>query len=139
MQASTRRTFLGCCLGAIAVAGGAAVAFPVLRYLAPRGESGKGARVTFPETEIPPEGARFFDFRGTTGVVIKTREGGLVALSAVCTHLGCVVQWEKDKQAFLCPCHAGRFSADGSVIAGPPPKPLARLPLAVENGIVTVG
>jgi len=139
MQASTRRTFLGYCLGAIALAGGAAATYPVFRYLAPQGESNSGSKVTFPETEIPPDGAKFFDFHSTTGVVVKTRAGGLMALSAVCTHLGCIVQWEKEKQDFLCPCHGGRFSADGSVLSGPPPKPLARLPLAVENGIVTIG
>ena len=70
---------------------------------------------------------------------MKTRGGALVALSAVCTHLGCIVQWEKDKQGFLCPCHAGHYTSDGTVISGPPPKPLAKLPFTVANGTITIG
>jgi nitrite reductase/ring-hydroxylating ferredoxin subunit len=50
-----------------------------------------------------------------------------VALSAVCTHLGCVVAWQDQAGEFLCPCHGGRFSADGQVLGGPPPKPLETL------------
>jgi cytochrome b6-f complex iron-sulfur subunit len=49
------------------------------------------------------------------------------------------VQWEKEKQDFLCPCHAGRFTADGVVLSGPPPRPLARLALTVANGAITIG
>jgi cytochrome b6-f complex iron-sulfur subunit len=139
MQSTTRRKFLGLCLGGLAAAGAVAGAYPVLNYLAPRTGDDTGAKVTFPETEIPRGGAKFFDFHGTTGVAIRKQSGELVALSAVCTHLGCIVQWENDKQDFLCPCHAGRFAPDGSVISGPPPKPLEKLAVSVGNGIVTVG
>jgi len=139
MQSTTRRKFLGLCLGGLAAAGAAAGAYSIFSYLAPPASDDAGAKVTFPETEIPPGGAKFFDFRGTTGVVIRKQSGELVALSAVCTHLGCIVQWENDKQAFLCPCHAGRFTPDGVVISGPPPKPLDKLAVSLDNGIVTVG
>lgn len=139
MQTTSRRKFLGLCLGGLAAAGGAATAYPVLSYLAPHSSDEAGGKVTFPEADLPRDGAKFFDFRGTTGVVIRKRSGELVALSAICTHLGCIVQWENEKQNFLCPCHGGRFTPDGAVISGPPPKPLARLPIAVANGVVTVG
>jgi cytochrome b6-f complex iron-sulfur subunit len=46
-------------------------------------------------------------------------------VSAVCTHLGCTVQWKQDKGEFACPCHGSRFRADGSNFAGPAPRPLA--------------
>lgn len=139
MQTSSRREFLGFCLGGLAVAGAAAVAYPILGYLAPVKTNESGDRISFAVTEIPPEGAKFFKFRGMTGVVIRKQSGEFVALSAICTHLGCVVQWEKEKQNFLCPCHGGRFTPDGTVISGPPPKPLERLPLVVADGVVTVG
>ena len=71
--------------------------------------------------------------------IVRAKEGYFYALSAVCTHLGCIVQWEKDKQDFLCPCHAGHYSADGVVTAGPPPKPLKKLPFTVAGGNITVG
>ncbi|RNC66652.1 MAG: cytochrome B6 [Desulfuromonadales bacterium] len=139
MQSSSRRTFLGICLGGLAAAGAATATWPVIRYLSPRSVEETGGKVSFPESDVPADGAKFFDFRGTTGVVVRTKSGQLVAFSAICTHLGCIVQWEKDKQDFLCPCHAGRYSPDGAVIAGPPPKPLPRLPFSVTNGLITVG
>jgi cytochrome b6-f complex iron-sulfur subunit len=139
METIQRRRFLATCLGAVGAAAAAAVLYPVYRYLAPVRTDAGQQKVTFAETEIPPDGARFFDFRGATGVVIRKKGGELAAFSAICTHLGCVIQWEKDKQGFLCPCHAGRYSADGAVISGPPPRPLAKLAFTVANGTVTVG
>lgn len=64
---------------------------------------------------------------------------GVVAYSAVCTHLGCIVsQWVAEKKAGLCPCHGGVFDfAQGAkVIAGPPPRPVPQLPLKVEDGVL---
>ncbi|RTH26416.1 ubiquinol-cytochrome c reductase iron-sulfur subunit [Thermus scotoductus] len=64
---------------------------------------------------------------------------GIVAYSAVCTHLGCIVsQWVADKKAALCPCHGGIYDlARGArVIAGPPPRPVPQLPLKVEEGVL---
>lgn len=134
-----RRKFLGWCLGGTAVAFVSAAGWSVFRYLAPRLEAITVAKVTIPEQEILPGEAKFFIFAGSPGVVVRTENGTLIALSAVCTHLGCIVQWEKEQQNFLCPCHAGRFTPEGNVISGPPPQPLARLPVAVANGTITVG
>jgi Rieske Fe-S protein len=63
---------------------------------------------------------------------------GLAAVSTTCTHLGCGVAWSAQKRAFLCPCHGGVYGADGHVLAGPPPRPLSRAPLAIAGGRVTV-
>jgi Rieske Fe-S protein len=46
------------------------------------------------------------------------------AMSATCTHLGCQVQWDAKGKKFRCPCHGGVYAADGTVLAGPPPRPL---------------
>lgn len=139
MQTNSRRTFLGLCLGGLAAAATALTAYPIFNYLAPRKQTSGEETVSFPESDIPPGGAKFFDFRGSTGVVIKKTNGELVALSAVCTHLGCIVQWENVKQDFLCPCHGGRYTPEGIVISGPPPRPLPKLPFHVANGTITVG
>jgi cytochrome b6-f complex iron-sulfur subunit len=63
---------------------------------------------------------------------------GLAAVSTTCTHLGCGVAWNAERKAFLCPCHGGVYGADGRVLAGPPPRPLAKAPLTVAGGRVTV-
>jgi len=139
MDTGSRRKFLGICLGGVAATAAAAVLYPVYKYLSPRPVGGTRGKVTIPEAEVPPGGAKFFDFNGSSGVVVRKKSGDLVAFSAVCTHLGCLVQWEKERQDFLCPCHAGRYSADGAVTAGPPPRPLAKLPFTVAGGIITVG
>lgn len=139
MEEGGRRKFLVACLGGVLAAAGGAMLYPLYRYLAPRQNVDTQGKVTFPDSEVPPGGAKFFDFRGATGVIIRKTSGEFVAFSAVCTHLGCIVQWQKDRQEFLCPCHGGRFTADGAVISGPPPKPLNRLPSSVANGTVTVG
>ncbi len=56
------------------------------------------------------------------------------AFAVNCTHLGCPVRWFENAELFLCPCHGGVFNKDGSVAAGPPPKPLTRYPVRVRNG-----
>jgi cytochrome b6-f complex iron-sulfur subunit len=134
-----RRKFIGICLGGIAVSGAVAVGYPLFRYLAPLQKENSAGKVVIPEQEVPASGARFFEYAGSTAVLVRKPGGGMVALSAVCTHLGCIVQWDKEKQGFLCPCHAGHYSAEGAVISGPPPKPLVKLPIAVANGVITVG
>jgi menaquinol-cytochrome c reductase iron-sulfur subunit len=61
---------------------------------------------------------------------------GLAALATTCSHLGCGVSWDRGRNAFLCPCHGGVYGPDGAVVAGPPPRPLTRLPIVVDGGRV---
>jgi len=59
-----------------------------------------------------------------------------IAFSANCTHLGCPVRWMEGAKLFMCPCHGGVYYQDGSVAAGPPPRPLFRYDVRIENGEV---
>jgi menaquinol-cytochrome c reductase iron-sulfur subunit len=59
-----------------------------------------------------------------------------IAFSANCTHLGCPVRWMEGAELFMCPCHGGVYYKDGNVAAGPPPHPLVRYDVRVENGEV---
>lgn len=139
MGVDDRRKFLAYCLGGIAAISAAGIIYPLLRYLSPVSGQQASAKVTVPEGEVREGEAKFFQHSGSAAVLVRKHGGTLIALSAVCTHMGCVVQWQKDREEFLCPCHGGRFSAEGMVIAGPPPKPLQTLPVAVVNGSITVG
>jgi len=56
-----------------------------------------------------------------------------VAMSNICTHLGCRVRWVDDRQEFFCPCHNGVFDKEGNVVSGPPPRPLDRFEVKVVN------
>ncbi|HEX5388114.1 MAG TPA: Rieske (2Fe-2S) protein [Gemmatimonadales bacterium] len=68
----------------------------------------------------------------------RTEDGGFTAFSVNCTHLGCPVQWIADARLFLCPCHGGVYNADGTVAAGPPPRPLGEYPVRVRSGRVEI-
>jgi menaquinol-cytochrome c reductase iron-sulfur subunit len=59
-------------------------------------------------------------------------------LSNICTHLGCRVRWIGDDDKFFCPCHNGAFSKTGTVIGGPPPRPLDKFENKVEDGILYI-
>jgi menaquinol-cytochrome c reductase iron-sulfur subunit len=78
--------------------------------------------------------------RSLRTVWLYTNDGEtFTAYSGVCTHLGCSFGYDKDKNLFVCPCHRGTFDvATGSVLGGPPPRPLDTLPVKVENGEVHV-
>ena len=60
------------------------------------------------------------------------------ALSATCTHLGCQVQWNAKDKKFLCPCHGGIYAADGTVIGGPPPRPLDAVEARIDPADTSV-
>lgn len=66
-------------------------------------------------------------------------KGGFLALSAVCTHQGCIVSWDEKRQLLICPCHGGLFDANGNVVAGLPRQPLQRLRVEVVGAEVFVG
>jgi Rieske Fe-S protein len=58
------------------------------------------------------------------GIVFVTDNGKLHALSAKCTHMGCVVEWQRERSDIRCPCHGSVFDAAGNVLSGPATKPL---------------
>ncbi len=79
------------------------------------------------------------------GVTARTaawlrRESGnnFTAFSVNCTHLGCPVRWLTNAELFMCPCHGGVYYSDGTVAAGPPPRPLFTYPVRVRDGQVEI-
>ena len=65
--------------------------------------------------------------------VLSTDARTYIAMSNICTHLGCRVRWITEQDQFFCPCHNGVFDMSGNVVAGPPPRPLDRYEVKVEN------
>ena len=70
--------------------------------------------------------------------LLKNAGGSLTAYDPRCTHAQCVYKWVTAENKFKCNCHGGEFALDGSVLAGPPPRPLNRLPVHDSAGVVTV-
>jgi len=72
-------------------------------------------------------------------VYVLTENGrDYVAMSNICTHLGCRVRWISDQSQFFCPCHNAIFDEEGQVVSGPPPRPLDRYETKVENNQIFI-
>ena len=69
------------------------------------------------------------------GIYVLTEDGrNYIALSNICTHLGCRVRWIAKREQFLSPCHNGVFDKHGYVVSGPPPRPLDEFETKIEDG-----
>lgn len=134
-----RRKFLFTMLGGLGALIGAASAWPVFRFLSPVSADDSDAKVVVARGEVAQGKAHFFQYRGKPAVVLQPAPGQFVALSAVCTHLGCVVAWQEQAGEFECPCHGGRFSAEGLVLAGPPPSPLETFTVEIDGDQLKIG
>ena len=131
---------------------GAALATPALIYLLvpPKAKPGlewaEAGDISRLEPGVPVEmvfrrnrhdGWRLISEKSTAWVV---RLGGeLVAYGPQCTHLGCAYHWDERNNEFLCPCHTSTFSLEGSVTAGPAPRPLDRYDVKIEKNKLLVG
>lgn len=78
------------------------------------------------------------DYRGEPVEVFRAGDEA-VARSLVCTHYGCRVEWRGDRRRYECPCHLGTYDEAGQPIAGPPTRPLRRLPAVIEGDAVLLG
>jgi cytochrome b6-f complex iron-sulfur subunit len=65
-------------------------------------------------------------------------DGGFLALSRRCTHLGCTLPWDPEKRQFACPCHASVFDIRGDVLQSPAPRAMDRFAVSIENNRVKV-
>ena len=70
--------------------------------------------------------------------VVRLDATRIVALSAVCTHVRCILGFDRERRALTCPCHDGRFDLAGQVLSGPPPRPLPSYTVSVRAGEVFV-
>jgi cytochrome b6-f complex iron-sulfur subunit len=134
---ASRREFLSQVgLGACALTIAGAV-FTAIDYMEPK--------VLFePPTEFKagniqdfPEGTVKFDEEHRAYII--GGQGGIFALSAVCTHLGCITRYHSDEGVIACPCHGSRFDVDGNVVHGPAPRSLPWIEVKADaEGNLTV-
>lgn len=83
--------------------------------------------------DLPKDGGKTFkDLEGREIILVNTSEG-FKAISTTCTHLGCTAYWEPDNNRFFCPCHDGVFDVNGNVVSGPPPRPLEKYDVEVDE------
>jgi len=77
-------------------------------------------------------------FMGGRFYLARQQDGGFIALSLRCTHLGCSIAWEEKQNRFICPCHSSAFTISGEVLNPPASRALDYYPVMIENGIVKV-
>lgn len=140
--APTRRRFLDLLLGASLVAWAASVLYPVIRFLKPLPQAGPSGPTRLTRAEVDKlERAGFVivPVGSKRAIVFQDAQAKVRALNAKCTHEGCTVQYVAGESVIWCACHNGRFDLDGRVLAGPPPRPLARYNVQRDNdGNVTL-
>ena len=136
-----RRSFLTTLwiiLGGVALAEFVAVAFAFLRppKSKARGENADSIITAGAVERFAPNSVTAF-VRGKF-YLVRLEDGGFLALSRTCTHLGCTVPWVEAEMKFACPCHASAFDITGNVIEAPAPRALDIYPITIENKIVKV-
>ncbi|MFQ5454574.1 MAG: ubiquinol-cytochrome c reductase iron-sulfur subunit [Nitrospirota bacterium] len=113
-----------------------------LKYIWPTEKTRGGVddkRISLPLSDILPEGR-------IKKVILKGRPIGVImvdnnvhAISLICTHLGCIVEWQPDKNILFCPCHASSFDLNGNVLGGPAPKPLPTYETKIVDDKIIIG
>lgn len=135
--AFARRHFLetaGCTAMAVAALGGTVLTWEFLSpnvLFEPPSRFGVG-----PPSRYPPGSVTLLSKPKI--FVVREPAGYFLALSAVCTHLGCITAWKATEGIVACPCHGSRFARTGEVLAGPAPRPLRRILIGLEDGQLVV-
>lgn len=136
IESPARRRFLRFLMGFSVVSSISIIAAPIVGFLIPpkTGTTGGGSRVLAGKLSELPSGSGKVVAMGSKPVIVTNSESGVTAYSAVCTHLGCIVDYDATLRHIVCPCHDGHFNpASGAVLSGPPPQPLAPVATAIEG------
>ncbi len=141
MNQITRNQFVRMITTVGSVTGLTAIVAPLITYLYP---SNLEETPSLPVFVANKDGLAANDSRtvlyGRYPAIVVNTSQGFKGYSAVCTHFACIVKWNKEINQFACPCHAGFYDPlDGHVISGPPPRPLASIPVDIRNGEIFLG
>ena len=121
-----RRSFLATGLLSSLAAFAGMTLYPIWRFIMPPPvpESSQNSVKAASINELKHNSGKIFPFGSKPAILIRLPNGEYRALSAVCTHLQCTVQYREDFKLIWCACHNARFDLNGNVVSGPPPLPL---------------
>ena len=130
-ERSTRReSFVKLGLCSLGIAGAGAAVFGY-EFLSPNVLYEPSPVVNAGKPDRYPQGSVTADAKA--GIYIIHGPEGFYALSAVCTHLGCLTAWSPEQGQIACPCHGSKFNPEGAKIEGPAPRPLPWLKVAISD------
>ncbi len=130
----SRRRFLNSLFGGWLAALATSFLGPVLKVILPPYREPDEVILPFADfKDIVPNSAKNFPWGSKPGLLKKNDDGSLTAFVAVCTHLDCNVSYLSGQRKFFCACHEGWYDEQGTNIAGPPPTPMRRLEIAIEE------
>lgn len=134
-----RRGFLHKVVGGVGAIVAATTLYPVVKYIIPPTKEIKMVNElnVGKISEVPDGGAKIFQFNEDK-VIVTNVGGALTAVSAVCTHLGCLVTWKADIKEYFCPCHGAKYKQTGEIISGPQPKPLKLYKAKIDGDNIVV-
>ena len=125
---TSRRGFLGWFLGSSVGALILAVIYPVWHFVnpprIPEATTNQVDAGTTRDPEFREAGFKIIQFGVEPVIVVQVAEDEFRAFSATCTHLDCIVEYQKKEQRIWCNCHNGHYDLNGRNVAGPPPRPL---------------
>lgn len=125
---TSRRRFVNWFLGTAAGALTVAVLYPVLRFVSPpevpEASTNQVEAGPTNDPELLEKGFKIVRFGADPVILVRLSDAEFRAFAGTCTHLDCIVEFQKDKQRIWCNCHNGDYNLQGQVVAGPPPKPL---------------
>jgi cytochrome b6-f complex iron-sulfur subunit len=134
----SRRDFLKLGIGTLSAVALLEVGGATLLFMQPRALEGAfGGIVDAGQVDTFPAGS-VVEFPDGRFFLIRSHDGGFLAVYQRCTHLGCSVAWQTDKSRFFCPCHASSFDIHGGVENPPAPRALDTFPVTIEDGRVVV-
>lgn len=123
-----RRKFVNWLLGTSVGALLISILYPVARYISPPDQPEAATnQVEAGSTNDPDlidKGYKIIRFGVEPVILIRVSDTDFRAFSATCTHLDCIVEFQKPEQRVWCNCHNGEYNLNGQQVAGPPPKPL---------------
>ncbi len=135
-----RRKFFDLIIGGSFLTVLASILYPILRFVfPPKLPEASQLQVNAGKVdEIPLNSGKIFRFGTKPGIIVRKADGSFVALSATCTHLGCIVQYRPDLGHVWCACHNGHFDLSGKVLSGPPPSPLQEFKVKIMGNEIYV-
>ena len=134
-----RRAFLKKVAAALGLTSLFAFVYPAIRFLSPSSIMESGEKVKINKRDLKGASSMDITVNSTPVVVINRGALGIVALSRVCTHLGCLVAYSESRGKLVCPCHAAEFNLDGKVLAGPAPRALEPVAVTIEGDSIIIG